>query len=67
MVEVEQRLSSNRRGKKISPSPPSRPLSSPGEVAERGVEGGEGQKIVSTTAKRHRDAGVDALFRELMS
>ncbi|HEU0038764.1 MAG TPA: cobalamin-dependent protein [Verrucomicrobiae bacterium] len=66
VVEVEQRLSSNRRGL-ISPSPPSTPLSatSPGEG--RGLEGGEGQKIFSTTAKRHRDAGVDALFRELMS
>jgi len=66
-VEVEQRLVANRRGKKISPSPPSKPLPSPGEVAERGVEGGERQRIVSTTAKRHRDPGVDALFRELMS
>ena len=39
MVEVEQRLSSNRRGS-ISPSPPS--ATSPGEG--RGLEGGEGHK-----------------------
>lgn len=65
LVEIEQRLSSNRRGS-ISPSPPSTPLSATSPGGGRSLEGGEGHKIVSTTAKRHRDAGVDALFRELM-
>ena len=56
MVEVEQRLSSN--------SGTAPPACEPGAQAGRTMPQ---KRLFSTTAKRHRDAGVDALFRELMS
>ena len=56
MVEVEQRLSSN--------SGTAPPACEPGAQAGRTMPQ---KRLLVTTAKRHRDAGVDALFRELMS
>jgi methylmalonyl-CoA mutase len=35
------------------------------EISERLASNGRGQKLIATTAKRHRDKGVDELFEEL--
>ncbi len=37
------------------------------EIERRLAENGHGQKLIATTAKRHRDPGVDCLFEEVMS
>ncbi len=37
------------------------------EIQARLVGNGRGQKLIATTAKRHRDKGVDDLFEALMS
>ena len=44
-----------------------RPTPDPSEEGSKHSSASRAKRLFSTTAKRHRDAGVDALFRELMS